>query len=179
MEISSVNQAYVFLAMVLCGGLCTAVFDIFRAIRRYKNSGTGVIAFQDIVFWIIELSIVYMVAFRLNYAGVRAYEIVALVIGSAIYFVTLSGYVIKFFVWLIGLGAKALGFLLAPVAKVCGLFANAAKKVLCQIKVKCSALKAFAVGKICKIAIGAKERFWLLGSKQEANTPQNDNKLQN
>ena len=179
MEISSVNQAYVFLAMVLCGGLCTAVFDIFRAIRRYKNSGTGVIAFQDIVFWIIELFIVYMVAFRLNYAGVRAYEIVALVIGSTIYFVTLSGYVIKFFVRLIGLVAKVLGFLLAPVAKLCGFFANGAKKIRCSINVKSGALKSFATEKMCKIAIGAERRFLLLRAKQKLNAPQNDNKLQN
>lgn len=95
MEVSSSNQAYVFLFMVFCGAVCTLVFDVFRAVRRLKRSSGRVVALQDLVFWAIEIFIVYMVAFKLNYAKVRAYEIIALFIGSGVYFVTASEYVIK------------------------------------------------------------------------------------
>lgn len=96
MEVSSSNQAYVFLFMVFCGAVCTLVFDVFRAVRRFKRSSGRVVALQDLVFWAIEIFIVYMVAFKLNYAKVRAYEIIALFIGSGVYFVTASEYVIKY-----------------------------------------------------------------------------------
>ena len=174
MEISSANQAYAFLAMVLCGALCTGVFDIFRAIRRYKNSATGVIVFQDIVFWIIELFIVYMVAFRLNYARVRAYEIIALIIGSAIYFVTLSDYVIKFMVWQIGLAAKLLGFVSAPADKAMGYIFRKLKAGADFVKKKCtipSTLKSKVSLKISAMTENFKP-FW-------AKPEQKDNKMQN
>ena len=178
MEISSANQAYVFLAMVLCGALCTGVFDIFRAIRRYKNSATGVIVFQDIVFWIIELFIVYMVAFRLNYARVRAYEIIALVIGSAIYFVTLSDYVIKFMMWQIGLVAKVFGFLMAPLLRVSAYACQKLKDGAVFVKNKCSIPTTLKLSVRTKISAAVEKTktvfkpFWL-------KTGQKDNKLQN
>ncbi len=182
MEISSVNQAYVFLAMVLCGALCTAVFDIFRAIRRYKNSGTGVIAFQDIIFWIIELFIVYMVAFRLNYARVRAYEIIALVIGSGIYFVTLSDYVIKFLVWIIGMCVRVVNFLVSPFVKLFGFIESKFRKVICFVKNKCtivSVIKSSVNKKLEDIGRKVKDGFGLFKAKHRQNSAPKDNKLQN
>ena len=49
MEISSVNQARVFLWMIVCGAVCTFVFDVFRGIRRYKSPQNSVILLQDLV----------------------------------------------------------------------------------------------------------------------------------
>ena len=179
MEISSANQAYVFLAMVLCGALCTAVFDIFRAIRRYKNSGTGIIVFQDIVFWIIELFIVYMVAFRLNYAGVRAYEIVALVVGSGIYFVTLSDYVIRFFVWVIAWTVRILGFVVAPFSKLFELASDKLSKFIDFVKEKTKAPKRYILRKIDGFVLKIKEKSAFFKTKSGQNSAPNDNKLQN
>ena len=136
MEISVSNQAYVFLGMVLCGALCSLAFDIFRGIRRIRNPGTGVIVMQDLLLWFTEIVIVYMCAFKLNYAGIRAYELVALFIGSVIYFMTLSTYVIKLVGKIIVFIIKTVNFILFPIKKLLGfilkpLFSSAKK--LCRI----------------------------------------------
>ncbi len=129
MEVSVSKQAFVFLAMVVCGFLCGFVFDFFRAVRRLKSSGKAVIAAQDITLWLIELVIVYHVLFKLNYAHIRAYEAVALVVGSFLYFMTLSMHVVSAisrflrFIYKVSLCVlkpiiKILGIVLKPLAKV-------------------------------------------------------------
>lgn len=94
MNISASAQVLVFFAMVLCGIMCGIVFDLFRGIRYRRKTSGGVVALQDIIFWIAELTLVYAVIFTLNYAYVRVFELVALIIGSALYFMTISDFVV-------------------------------------------------------------------------------------
>ena len=108
-----------FLAMVVCGFLCGFVFDFFRAVRRLKSSGKVVIATQDILLWLIELVIVYHVLFKLNYAHIRAYEAVALVIGSFLYFMTLSIHVVGYISYFLRFVCKVSMCVLKPLIKIC------------------------------------------------------------
>lgn len=95
-DISVSSQVFEFFAMIILGFACGVVFDVFRGIRRMGRTASGVVAMQDLMFWLLELALVYMVTFYLNYAHVRAFELLALIIGSSIYFMTVSGYVIAF-----------------------------------------------------------------------------------
>ena len=117
MDISLSYQAFSFFAMVICGFLCGVLFDLFRALRRHRKSACTVVAFQDILFWILEASLVYFVAFKLNYAHIRAYEGVALVIGSWLYFMTASSYVLGFLCALVSCAYKAAGVIYVPFKK--------------------------------------------------------------
>ncbi len=150
MQISSSNQAYVFLSMIFCGALCTVVFDLFRALRRFKKSSNGIIALQDVVFWGMELIIVYVVAFKLNYAKVRAYEIIALVMGSLIYFVTLSEYVIGIFCKFMDFAVKIISKLLLPFVKLARLATKPFMKMKIRLSLKLRKLKKNFVAKIKK-----------------------------
>lgn len=118
MDISLSYQAFSFFAMVICGFLCGVLFDLFRALRRHRKSACTVVAFQDILFWILEASLVYFVAFKLNYAHIRAYEGVALVIGSWLYFMTASSYVLRFLCVLVSCAYKAVGAIFVPFKKI-------------------------------------------------------------
>ena len=100
-EIPLAGQVLVFFVMVLCGGFCGVLFDVFRAFRRLHKSTNGVVALQDVIFWLLELTLVYMVAFKLDYAHIRAYEAIALVMGSWLYFMTLSSVVMPVLVLVI------------------------------------------------------------------------------
>jgi len=113
--VSPTKEVCIFIAMVLCGILCGVVFDFFRSVRRTRRSNCGVVALQDIVFWIIELAVVYFCAFRLNYAKLRAYEALALIIGSCLYFMTLSGYVLKFICKIIIIHTRIIGYITKPI----------------------------------------------------------------
>lgn len=114
MNVSVSLQAFMFLGMVLCGAMCGVVFDVFRALRRYRRPARSIVALQDILFWLIELTVVYMAVFRLNYANIRAYEGIALVIGSWVYFMTVSEYVIRFLCAIISFAVRTAGIVLKP-----------------------------------------------------------------
>ncbi len=107
--------------MVVCGFLCGFVFDFFRAVRRLKSSGKAVIAAQDLLLWLIELVIVYHVLFKLNYAHIRAYEAVALVIGSFLYFMTLSIHVVGYISCFLRFVCKVSAAVLKPLIKICSV----------------------------------------------------------
>ncbi len=142
MEISSVNQAWVFLWMVVCGIVCTFVFDVFRGIRRYKSPQNSVIVFQDLVLWAIEIFIVYMVAFKLNYAKVRVFEIVALIIGSVLYFIILSDYVVKSVCRITEIAEKCVLRIISPFRKMCNFVIAPViryiHKVWCRLRTWCN-----------------------------------------
>ena len=118
MDVSVSAQAYMFLAMVVCGAFCGLIFDLFRSLRRAHRCHSGVVAIQDIIFWLAELVLVYTVAFRLNYAKVRAYELVALIIGSWIYFMTASFYVVRFLSEVIVFSINTGKIILKPFVKI-------------------------------------------------------------
>ena len=138
MEISASNQAFVFLAMVVCGFACGFVFDFFRAIRRFKSSGKRIVATQDILFWLAELVIVYEVLFKLNYARIRLYEAIALVLGSFLYFMTVSHYAISMMCTLVGWSAKLIIAVFLPlyrlVLKTLTPLVKAKNSIVCKIK---------------------------------------------
>lgn len=121
MDISLSYQAFSFLAMVICGFLCGVLFDLFRALRRHRKSACTVVAFQDILFWILEASLVYFVAFKLNYAHIRAYEIAALIIGSWLYFMTASHYVLGFLTGAVRYIQKSICVIFTPLKKLVNL----------------------------------------------------------
>lgn len=128
--------------MVVCGIVCTFVFDVFRGIRRYKSPQNSVIVFQDLALWAIEICIVYMVAFKLNYARVRAFEIVALVIGSVLYFIVLSDYIVKSVCRITEIAEKCVLRIIAPFRKMCNFVIAPARryihKVWCRLRTWCN-----------------------------------------
>ena len=129
MDISLSYQAFSFFAMIICGILCGVIFDIFRSFRRHRKSACSVVALQDIVFWILELCLVYAVAFKLNYAHIRAYEGIALVIGSWLYFMTVSDFVLGALCKGVAYAVKLTGAVLAPFKKVAEFIGNILRKL--------------------------------------------------
>lgn len=169
MEISSVNQARVFLWMIVCGAVCTFVFDVFRGIRRYKSLQNSVILLQDLVLWAIEIYIVYMVAFKLNYARVRAYEIVALVIGSLLYFVVLSDYVVKTVCRITAITEKCARRAVSPFQKLWKFVSAHVRRHIASLQERLCALCIVKRRIYASIASIRKNLFSKCPSEDEAN----------
>lgn len=129
--------------MFLCGGATGIVFDAFRALRRCIKSGSGVIAAQDLLLWLLELVIVYYTVFKVNNAEIRGYEAIALALGAIIYFITLSEYAVKFISKIIFLLLKALSFILKPLKKLVGYLKLPLKKFLSFLKTRQITLRNF------------------------------------
>ena len=136
MELSVSHQVYVFAAMILCGALTGVVFDVFRAARRCFHPRSGIIAAQDIALWLAELVLVFVTIFEVNNAAVRFYEVIGLVLGAALYFMTISEYVILFFCKVMRAAVRAFCFAAKPVKKVFSLLALPIKKTAERTKAK-------------------------------------------
>ena len=49
-----------FLKFVLIGGIIGIIFDFFRAYRKNKKVSTFVVTLQDIIYFLIILSFIYI-----------------------------------------------------------------------------------------------------------------------
>lgn len=146
MELSVSHQAYVFGCMILCGVLSGVIFDVFRSIRKCTKTCSCVIAAQDLLFWFIELCIVYVTAFEVNNAQLRLYEGVALVLGAVFYFMTFSMYVVRFLCRVIIFVKKLLDFAFAPIFRCINISAFYIKKLFDVLKNRIKSLKTGTFG---------------------------------
>ena len=71
------------------------MFDFFRVLRKKFKTTDIVTYMQDIVFWILTgISMLYCI-YTFNSGEIRLYEFIGILIGTTIYFLTISKYFIK------------------------------------------------------------------------------------
>lgn len=97
MEVSVSNQMYVFAVMLLCGACAGLLFDLMRGLRRRFGADMLVTSVEDILFWLAISAGVYAAIFVCNYGQLRWHEIIGLILGSVIYFLTLSKAILRLF----------------------------------------------------------------------------------
>lgn len=90
MEVSVSGQLYVFLAMSVCGACSGVVFDIFRVIRKTFLCSNLTTSLSDILFWLIISLGMFFSLFSISGGEIRWHEIIGVVLGSIIYFLTIS-----------------------------------------------------------------------------------------
>jgi len=93
-EIFISEQALIFLYMVLCGGICGVIFDLFRIIRKLFTPGAFIVFIFDIAFYALSAAGFFCFALLFNSGELRAFEFIGLAIGLTLYFLTLS-YIIR------------------------------------------------------------------------------------
>lgn len=89
------NQAYLFVIFIINGILIGFLFDIFRIIRRTFKTTDIATYIQDIAFWIITGIITLAFIFCYNNGEIRFYVFLGIILGTIIYILTVSKYVIK------------------------------------------------------------------------------------
>ena len=71
------------------------MFDFFRVLRKKFKTTDIVTYMQDIFFWILTgISMLYCI-YTFNSGEIRLYEFIGILIGTTIYFLTISKYFIK------------------------------------------------------------------------------------
>ena len=141
MELSVSHQLFVVVCMFLCGSVTGVVFDLFRGFRRCVKSGNGIIVMQDLLLWLTELIIVYYTMFKINNAKLRAYEVVALICGAVVYFLTLSQYTVEGVYRLTSFVLKVFSAVLMPIKKALFVIIKPIKKTGYWAKQKINLLK--------------------------------------
>lgn len=84
------------------GGLAFGiVYDIYRVIRGVSRPGKIMTIIGDIIFWLIASIFLFLIIFYTNYADIRFYIFIGIIIGVFIYIKLFSYFVIKFLYLLI------------------------------------------------------------------------------
>ena len=89
------NQAILFAIFLLNGVIIGFLFDIFRILRKSFKTSDIVTYIEDILFWIFTGIIILYSIFTFNNGEIRLFMIIAVIIGSGIYLLYISSYVIK------------------------------------------------------------------------------------
>lgn len=135
------NQAYLFICFVLVGIIIGIVFDLFRILRRTFKTKDLITYIEDIIFWIITGIIIIYSMYKFSDGELRFFMIIGIIIGTILYLVTVSEYVIKISVFIINILKKVLyfpikilfkfirGFILRPVTIICINLRKNVKKI--------------------------------------------------
>lgn len=119
MDVTVSNQLFVFLSSAICGIFIGLIFDVFRIVRRIVKTGKAAAVVEDIAYWIIAAAIFFLFAGKVNSGEIRLYFFIGALLGTGLYFVTVSRYVIKVSVCIINFFIKIIGivfrFLMTPV----------------------------------------------------------------
>lgn len=112
-----------FAVCIFCGGAIGFLFDLFRITRRLFRTSNIVATTEDIVFWIVASAVFFAVVLKISSGEIRFFQLVALFIGTVLYFLTISPLIIKVSVLVLRFVARVLIFIvkivMAPALLVC------------------------------------------------------------
>ena len=124
------NQFYILVSFFVTGISIGTLFDIFRISRKVFKTPNILIYIEDVLFWILSGLIVLFTICTFTDGQIRLYMILMLILGSIIYFTTVSNFFIKINTKIINWIKNIINILLYPVKK----FAKILKKLL-KIKI--------------------------------------------
>ncbi len=112
----AINQAYLFMVFSIVGIIIGLLFDIFRIIRKTTKTNDVITYVEDILFWILTGIIIIYAMYKFCDGELRFFMIMGIVLGTCLYIVTMSQYVIKISVWFINVIKK---ILIYPIIAIC------------------------------------------------------------
>lgn len=89
------NQFGLFLMYMATGIIICLLFDIFRALRKAVKTPDFITYIEDILFWIISLTIFIYLTFIINSGEIRLFLFIGLALGGSLYYFTLSKFFMK------------------------------------------------------------------------------------
>ena len=89
------NQAYLFLVFVINGILIGVLFDFFRILRKTFKTKDIITYIEDFLFWILTGIILLYSIFTFNNGEIRLFMLLGILLGTIIYMIFISSYVIK------------------------------------------------------------------------------------
>ena len=121
------NQIYIILAFFITGICIGILFDIFRITRKSFKTPNLLIYIEDILFWVLTGFLLLFTIFTFTTGEIRLYMIIILMLGSFIYFLSISKYFVLINSKILNFIKSIINFLLNPVKKLIK-FKNFSKK---------------------------------------------------
>ena len=84
-----------FLYAALTGIILSAVYDVFRILRRVYSHGTFWIAIEDFFYWLGSALFISYILLKENNGTIRWFFVLAIPLGMLIYNLTISRYLVE------------------------------------------------------------------------------------
>ena len=97
------NQTYLFIVFTIVGIIIGILFDIFRILRKSFKTKDIVTYMEDILFWILTGIIILFSMYKFSNGELRFFMIIGIIMGTLMYMITFSKYVIKISVFIINI----------------------------------------------------------------------------
>ena len=136
------NQANSFLIFVINGVIIGVLFDSFRILRKSFKTSDFITTIEDILFWIMTGIIILYSIFVFNNGEIRFFMFIGIFLGTLLYILLISKYVIKTSVRVIKILKKVLKFifkiLIFPIQSTYRIIKNILRKpiLFCFINIK-------------------------------------------
>ena len=112
------NQISILLSFFITG-ICTGVlFDIFRISRKCFKIPNLLIYLEDVLFWILAGVLFIFTVFTFSEGQIRIYMVSTMILGSIIYFISISKYFIIINFKMINILKSIVFFILKPINKL-------------------------------------------------------------
>ena len=94
MILSMSGQAWLFLHTVGLGVAIGVFYDLFRIFRRTMPHFSLIVQLEDLFFWVAVTGVMFYFMLSRNFGEIRPFSILGAGCGIAIYFATVSKYVV-------------------------------------------------------------------------------------
>lgn len=94
MILSMKTQVLLFLLTIGLGIVSGFLYDVFRIIRKVFKHPNFLTYIEDILYWILVTFLIFYIMLDKNYGEIRGFTIGGVLVGTIIYFLTIS----KFFI---------------------------------------------------------------------------------
>ena len=84
------SQALIFITSVEVGIVMGMIFDLIRVIRKIIKHPNFFVQIEDLLYWIVCGLIGFYMLYVSNYADIRAFIFIGIILGAVLYFATFS-----------------------------------------------------------------------------------------
>ena len=97
------TQTLLFIKAVEIGILLGMFYDLIRIFRKIIKHPNWLLQLEDILYWVICMGISFGILYIHNFADIRIFVFIGMILGATLYFCTFSILFMKIATWLIDL----------------------------------------------------------------------------
>ena len=84
------QQAFLFLTCVKTGIIMGVLYDLIRVLRKIINHPNWLVQLEDLLYWIACGCLAFIMIYWRNYGQIRGFVFLGIIIGTVLYFSTVS-----------------------------------------------------------------------------------------
>lgn len=140
MDFLPYSQEYMLIVSIMGGMLLGLIWDIYRLIRHYFKFGFFGTFLGDLAYWIVSVAFSIQLINDISYGNLRFFLLVGFISGAFLYFITISNYILKAFIFVIDtiikFIKKIIDFLVYPFTLLRNKIINILRPVKIKIEIR-------------------------------------------